>query len=70
MVSIRIDVLVKYLKAGARSDDKKIFNEWMYKKIDTSECIRQFRINNNITERMPIIEEEFETWLGSLGYKR
>ena len=70
MASIRIEVLVKYLKKRSAVADKKTFNAWMYDQIDTDECIRQFRENNDITERMPIIEDEFIEWLGSLGYRR
>lgn len=38
--------------------------------ITAKECIAQFRINNKITERLPIIEDEFIEWLWSLGYRR
>ena len=70
MASIRIEVMVKYLKYRTRPLDKAIFTKWMYNKMTTEECISEFRKNNNITERMPIIEDEFVEWLGSLGYRR
>ena len=70
MVSIRIETLKKYLKRGARAEDKALFNMWMYGQISTDDCIRYFRKNNKITERMPIVAEEFEEWLGTLGYRR
>ena len=70
MASIRIEVLVKYLKKRSSYADKAIFTKWMDNEVTTEECIRQFRQNNQITERMPIIEDEFVEWLGSLGYRR
>ena len=68
--TIRIEIMVKYLKKRSAVADKKTFNAWMYDQIDTDECIRQFRENNDITERMPIIKDEFVQWLGTLGYRK
>ena len=70
MERIRIDIMVKYLKHKAAVADKKLFNDWHYGLITTNQCIRQFRINNDITERMPILVDDFEYWLNSLGYWR
>ena len=70
MASIRTEVMVMYLKHRARHYDKATFNAWMYEQISTAECIRQFRQHNDITERMPILEEDFVEWLWSLGYRR
>ena len=67
---VRIDNMVRYLKKSARNKDTKIFNQYMRGEITAKECIAQFRINNNITERLPIIEDEFIEWLWSLGYRR
>lgn len=62
--------MVRYLKKSARNKDTKIFNQYMRGEITAKECIAQFRINNKITERLPIIEDEFIEWLWSLGYRR
>lgn len=63
-------VWVKYLKKRSSARDKEIFSLWENKKIDTKECINQFRINNNIPEKYIIIELQFEYWLNSLGWIR
>ena len=61
---------VKYLKRSARDNDVKIFNQWSRCEIETKECINEFRKNNNIDERLIILENEFTSWLHSLGYYR
>ncbi len=66
----RIDVIRKQLKPSARYPDMKIFNQWVNHEIDTKECIRQFRKNNKISDRLVIIDDEFEEWLRTLGYWR
>ena len=70
MNNIRIDVMIKYLKHSAIQEDKAVFIKWEEGLIDTAECIQKFRKHNNITERMPILEDDFKAWLNGLGYIR
>ena len=70
MSNIRIEVMIKYLKTSARHYDKTTFTKWENGEITTDECIKQFRLHNGITERMPILKDDFITWLAGLGYIR
>ena len=70
MNNIRIEVMVKYLRPQARWQDVGSFRRWEGGHITTAECIAEFRAHNEITERMPIPEDDFTEWLNSLGYRR
>lgn len=63
-------IWIKYLKKGTASIDKELFHKWENKKINTKECIEQFRLNNKIPDKYIIIDLQFEYWLNSLGWIR
>lgn len=64
--------LYKYLKKGynAAHRDCTIFNNWADKEISTFRAIELFKISNKIKPEVIISEEDFTTWLNSLGYYR
>lgn len=56
--------------ATARVKDVALFNQWEDCKITTGQCIRWFKKNNRMPDRIEISEKEFTAWLRSLGYIR
>ena len=61
---------VRKLRPEARQHDRKLFNDWMNRKLTTEDAIRIFKNNNRMNEFDIINENEFEAWMSSLGYRR
>ena len=61
---------IRKLRPQARADDRKLFNDWMMRKVTTQEAIVTFKHNNKMNEFDIINESDFEVWMASLGYKR
>lgn len=61
---------IRKLRPQARSNDRKLFNDWMTRKVSTEEAIAIFKSNNKMNEFDIINDSDFEVWMASLGYKR
>lgn len=65
----------------ARDQDINLFGRWISRQISTDECVQMFIMNNKravtkyeknhrTLEDEPITDQEFEEWLGSIGWVR
>lgn len=63
-------ILMMSKTANARIRDVALFNRWERGEISTGQCIKWFKKNNKMPERIIIGEAEFTVWLRSLGYIR
>lgn len=63
------DLIQEILESKARENDKALFLKWSLREITTEECLKEFK-NNNDASAIPIDEDYFTRWLGSIGWRQ